>query len=120
MPSHTYTTQIAAATTVANILEGTPYLYLPRRAVMRIYGQQTGAVVATPLLMDVMAGDTLLTTPEGYRINLGATAGQGPDRSRDLCLRRPVAGGIPLVIRLRNTDPANASDPSILVEWDYF
>jgi hypothetical protein len=119
MPSHTYTTQVPIAGTVANILDGTPYLYLPRDAVMRIYAQQTGATVATPLLMDVMAGNTMLTTPAGYRINLGATAGQGPDKSRDLAIREPVRGGVPLVIRLRNTDPAVASDPSILVEWDW-
>lgn len=118
MPVHSYTTQLAAAGTVGNIMDDTPYLYLPRNAVMRLYGCENGAAAQGTVLLDVMAGTTMFTTPVGLSLPSIATLGEGPDKNRHLLLREVVRGGVPLVIRMRNTD-ANAINPGILVEFDY-
>lgn len=118
MPVHTYVTQVAIGATVDNIMDGTPYLYLPRNAVMRIYAAEHGAALPGTVLLDVMAGSSMLSTPAGIALPTLAAVGQGPDKNRHLVLREIVRGGIPLVIRIRNTDAA-AIDPAIIVEFDY-
>lgn len=119
MAQHSYFDQLAAAGAVANIMAGTPFETLPTRCGVRIYGASYTNDPGTGRL-DVIVGQTMLTTPDGAALPTLAAIGQGPDKNRHKILDEVVAGGQPLVIRLRNTDAVNALDPTIIIDLTFF
>lgn len=119
MAQHSYYDQVAIAGDVPNIMAGTPFEMLPSRCGVRIYGASFTNAPGTGRL-DVIVGQTMLTTPDGAVLPTLAAIGQGPDKNRHKILDEVVAGGQPLVIRLRNTDGAAVLEPTIIVDLTFF
>jgi hypothetical protein len=113
MPTLRFESSLAAATSLANLLQGSKFENLPFPASVSVFAVQDGAD----------AGDVTLDLTMGNSIDIdGAavptfTANQGPNRS-DHHLGTGVANAFDRVqIKLTNADAVNASAYRILVEF---
>lgn len=112
MPTQRFEGQLAAGTSLANVLAGTKFENLPFPAAVAVYAVQDGADVGT-LKLDLTMGNSIDIDDAAVPT---FTATLGPNRS-DHLLGAGVARAFDRVqIKLNNTDAANASNYRILVE----
>lgn len=101
MPTIQGSTSIGPATSVANVLAGSVYEYLPRNAIVE-FG-----------LVDDANGDVRVTVQSGADVLLEESpvsiANRFPVYPDDFVLEDVAAAGERLVIRARNTDAATTS-----------
>lgn len=116
--SQRFTGSLAALASLAsgNLVSGTIFEFTgakPRR--ISIWCVQDGAVAVTPLVMSVTSGTNVQV--EANTPVQTFTAQQGPFRDQHGVVTFVSAPGDRLVIPLRNTDPANASNFRFLIEY---
>ncbi|HKX47001.1 MAG TPA: hypothetical protein VJP77_09890 [Planctomycetota bacterium] len=108
---------LAAAGSVTNLVAGTIYEFTgPRPRRVTIFAVQDGAVLATPLVFSVTSGTNIQVEPNTPVPNF--TAGLGPNEDQHRIVTFISAPGDRLVIALRNTDPANASNYRFLLKFE--
>ncbi|MFQ5974534.1 MAG: hypothetical protein ACE5Q3_19600, partial [Alphaproteobacteria bacterium] len=102
------TNNIAGGATVANVLAGSQFEFVPMAAVVRVY--QTTRANLAEVLTDITFGNVL----EGQDLisNVSTT---GPTTDRDVLASGVVSPGDRIVIRLRNTG-VGANDADTLVD----
>lgn len=101
MPLIQGSTSVPAAGTVANVLAGSAYEYLPRNAIVEIG------------LVDEAAGDLRCTVQSGSDVLMEESPVSMADRMPiypdDFPLEDTARGGERLVVRARNTNPTTAA-----------
>jgi len=104
---------VAAGATVANILAGSQFEFMRVPSHIAVYAVEDSAGADGLLNMDVSFGNTI--EADSYQVpTKGATL--GPNVNEDQAISAVAAAGDRIVIRLRNTDGANAKASRILVK----
>jgi len=112
MPSIRDERQVAIAGTVANILAGSQFEFMSVPSHIAIYSVQDGAAAGL-VFLDASFGNVI----EGDSMAVPTfTAGQGPNTNEHQLVSAVAAAGDRLVIRIRNTDAATASEMRTLVK----
>lgn len=98
----------AAGTVTTNLMTGSKFEFLPTNSVVSVYGAQdtvaNGLVELDFTLGNVIVGDNL-------PLNKKASAGEGPDRNRDLLAQGVGAAGDRIQLRTAEVDPTGAPVP---------
>ena len=114
MPTIMDTRNVAAATTVTNLLQGSKFEFMGRNSAIVVYSVIGTGGVAGDILMDVTFGSQIVG--DSLAIQLEPAAGVGPDRNKNQVTSGVAAAGDRLQIKLQNTTAATALDVRTIVE----